>query len=126
MLTPFSSAHSSTIAFNVAASIAVKNGVQEASLILLEPVMKVEVVTPEVYIGEVLADLKVRNAQVLGMDSTIGGQTLNAMVPLAEMFGYATSVRSFTQGRGTFTMEFDRYEPVPADVAERIVLGYQR
>ena len=117
---------SSTIAFHVAASIALKNGVQEAGPILLEPVMKVEVVTPEAYIGEVLADLKVRNSQVLGMDSTIGGQTLNAMVPLAEMFGYATSVRSFTQGRGTFTMEFDRYEPVPADVAERIVLGYQR
>ncbi len=94
--------------------------------------MKVEVVTPETYVGEVLADLNARNAHVLGMEAlrfgrdTIGGQTLNAMVPMAEMFGYATSLRSLTQGRGTFTMEFDHYEPVSPEVAERIALGYQR
>jgi elongation factor G len=117
---------SSTIAFHAAGSIALKNGVQQAEPVLLEPVMKVEVVTPETYVGEVLADLKARSAQVLGMDMTIGGQTIDAIVPLAEMFGYATAVRSYTQGRGTFTMEFDHYEPVSAEMAERIVLGYQR
>jgi elongation factor G len=88
--------------------------------------MSVEVVTPETYLGEVLADLNVRSAQVTGMETTIGGQTVDAVVPLAEMFGYATVLRSITQGRGTFTMEFDHYEPVASEVAERIVLGYQR
>lgn len=117
---------SSAIAFEIAGSMALKEGVQKGSPVLLEPVMRVEVVTPETYVGEVLADLNARNAQVLGMRSTIGGQALGAMVPMAEMFGYATSIRSVTQGRGTFTMEFDHYEPVPASVTERIILGYQR
>jgi elongation factor G len=88
--------------------------------------MKVEVVTPDDHIGEVLSDLNVRNAQVQGMGTMIGGQTVDAVVPMAEMFGYATSLRSLTQGRGTFTMEFDHYEPVPREVTERIVLGYTR
>jgi elongation factor G len=88
-------------------------------------------------VGEVLADLGARNAQVLGMQSTIGPtgagyqairrmQFIRAMVPMAEMFGYATSLRSYTQGRGTFTMEFDHYDPVSAEIAERIALGYVR
>jgi elongation factor G len=106
--------------------MALKDGAQRASPVLLEPMMKVEVVTPDAYIGEVLADLGARNAQVLGMGSDIGGQIVQAMAPMAEMFGYATSLRSVTQGRGTFTMEFDHYEPVPASTAERIILGYQR
>ncbi len=88
--------------------------------------MRIEVVVPETYVGEVLADLGTRDAQVLGMDSMIAGQTVDALVPMAEMFGYATVLRSITQGRGTFTMEFDHYEPVPDDLAERIALGYQR
>jgi len=117
---------SSTLAFQVAGSMALKDGAQRASPVLLEPMMKVEVVTPDAYIGEVLADLGARNAQVLGMGSDIGGQIVQAMAPMAEMFGYATSLRSVTQGRGTFTMEFDHYEPVPASTAERIILGYQR
>jgi elongation factor G len=117
---------SSTIAFHVAASMALKNGLQEGGPALLEPMMKVEVVMPEMYVGDVLSDLNARNAHILGMDSIIGGQTLDAMVPLAEMFGYATTLRSFTQGRGTFTMEFDHYEPVPEDSVERIILGYYR
>lgn len=100
---------SSTIAFHVAASMALKNGVQEAAPVLLEPMMRVEVVTPEQYVGDVLGDLHSRNAHVLGMDSIIDGQTLNVTAPLARMFGYATTLRSFTQGRGTFTMEFDHY-----------------
>jgi elongation factor G len=117
---------SSRQAFQVAGSMALRKGVEKANPILLEPVMKVEAVMPESYVGEVLGDLNVRNAHVSGMESTIGGQIVDAVVPLAEMFGYATTLRSITQGRGTFTMEFDHYEPVPADVVERIVLGYQR
>jgi elongation factor G len=117
---------SSTLAFEIAGSMALRDGALRAEPVILEPVMKVEVVVPEDYVGEVLADLNARNAQVQGMGSTIGGQTIDAIVPMAEMFGYATSVRSLTQGRGTFTMEFDHYEPVPTDVSERIALGYVR
>jgi elongation factor G len=117
---------SSTLAFQIAGAIALREGVEKAAPILLEPVMSVEVVIPEDYVGEVLGDLSARNAQVSGMEMTIGGQTVDAIVPLAEMFGYATALRSITQGRGTFTMEFDHYRAVPSDVAERIVLGYQR
>jgi elongation factor G len=122
---------SSALAFEIAGSMALKEALQNGSPVLLEPVMKVEIVTPESHLGETLGDLSARNAQVLGMDAysssaTIGGQTVDAMVPMAEMFGYATSLRSFTQGRGTFTMEFDHYEPVSAEIAERIALGYQR
>jgi elongation factor G len=117
---------SSALAFEIAASMALKDGLPRAAPVMLEPVMSVEAVTPEAYLGEVLADLSARNAHVSGMESTIGGQTVDASVPMAEMFGYATSLRSITQGRGTFTMEFDHYEPVSAQVAERIALGYQR
>ena len=117
---------SSALAFQVAASLAFKDGAQRAEPVLLEPVMRVEVVTPESHVGEVLGDLNARNAHVLGMESTIAGQVLEAIVPMAEMFGYATTLRSITQGRGTFTMEFDHYEPVPPEVAERIMLGYNR
>jgi elongation factor G len=117
---------SSTLAFQIAGAIALREGVEKANPILLEPVMSVEVVTPEAYLGEVLGDLNVRNAHVSGMEMTIGGQTVDAVVPLAEMFGYATILRSITQGRGTFTMEFEHYQPVLPEVAERIVLGYQR
>lgn len=120
----FHEVDSSAMAFQIAGSLALKEAVQNASPILLEPVMKVEVVTPETYLGDVLADLNARGAQILGMDSVIGGQTIDVMVPLAEMFGYATVLRSITQGRGTFTMEFDHYEPVPDEAAERIILGY--
>lgn len=117
---------SSTIAFQIAGSMALKESVQNAAPILLEPVMKVEVVTPETYLGDVLGDLGARDAQILGMESVIGGQTLDVIVPLDEMFGYATTLRSITQGRGTFTMEFDHYEPVPEEAVERITLGYSR
>jgi elongation factor G len=117
---------SSALAFQIAASMALKDGAERAGPALLEPMMSVEVVTPETYVGEVLGDLNARGAHVSGMKSIIGGQTLDAMAPMAEMFGYATALRSITQGRGTFTMEFDHYEPVAPDVTERIVLGYQR
>jgi elongation factor G len=117
---------SSPLAFEIAGSMALKKGVQNGTPFLLEPVMSVEVVTPEAHVGEVLSDFSARDAQVLGMESMIGGQTVDAMAPMAEMFGYATVLRSITQGRGTFTMEFDHYEPVSKDVADRIVLGYHR
>ena len=95
---------SSALAFEIAGSMALKEAMQEGSPVLLEPVMKVEIVTPESNLGEVLGDLNARNAQVLGMDAfsssaTIGGQTISAMVPMAEMFGYATSLRSMTHRR---------------------------
>jgi len=117
---------SSSLAFEIAGSMALRDGAAKAGPVLLEPVMSVEVVIPETFVGDVLGDLNTRNARVLGMGTTIGGQTIDAVVPMAEMFGYATTVRSLTQGRGTFTMEFDHYEPVPSEVAERIVLGYVR
>lgn len=117
---------SSDLAFEIAGSMALRDGVAKAGAALLEPVMSVEVVMPEAFVGEVLGDLNTRNARVLGMDTTIGGQTIGAVAPMAEMFGYATALRSLTQGRGTFTMEFDHYEPVPSEVAERIALGYVR
>jgi elongation factor G len=127
---------SSSLAFEIAGSMALKDALLRANPVLLEPVMKVEVVTPDAHIGEVLSDLSARGAQVLGIESSAGQsnpglpgqqvQYVRAMVPMAEMFGYATSVRSLTQGRGTFTMEFDHYEPVSAEIAERIALGYGR
>jgi len=117
---------SSALAFEIAGSMALREGVTTANPVLLEPVMSVQVVTPEAFVGDVIGDLNARNARVLGMGTTIGGQTIDVMAPMAEMFGYATTLRSLSQGRGTFTMEFDHYEPVPSEVAERIVLGYVR
>ena len=117
---------SSDLAFEIAGSMALRDGVARAKPVLMEPVMSVQVVTPEAFLGDVLGDLSARNARVLGMSMTIGGQTIEVVAPMAEMFGYATTLRSLTQGRGTFTMEFDHYEPVSPEVAERIVLGYVR
>jgi len=115
---------SSEMAFKVAASMALKEGAQKAGPVLLEPVMKVEVVVPEAYTGDVVGDLNARRAQIERIEPRAGGlQAIDALVPLAEMFGYATDLRSMTRGRGTFTMEFDHYEPVERDVAERILRG---
>ncbi|HUW14943.1 MAG TPA: elongation factor G [Anaerolineae bacterium] len=115
---------STSLAFKIAASVALRNGVQEAGPVLLEPVMLVEVVVPEGYTGEVISDLSSRRGQIEGLDHhSYGAQSVRAMVPLAEMFGYATSLRSATQGRGTFTMEFARYDTVPREVMRRI-LGF--
>lgn len=113
---------SSEMAFKVAASMAFKEGVAQAGPVLLEPVMKVEVVLPEEYAGDVLGNLSARRAAIAGMTPRPGGiQAIDAMVPLAEMFGYATDLRSMTQGRGTFTMEFDHYAQVPPTIAEGIL-----
>ncbi len=115
---------SSEMAFKVAASMALKEGAQKAGPVLLEPVMKVEVVVPEAYTGDVVGDLNARRARIERIEPRAGGlQAIDALVPLAEMFGYATDLRSMTRGRGTFTMEFDHYEPVERDVAERILRG---
>jgi elongation factor G len=112
---------SSEIAFRVAGSLALKAAVQRAKPVLLEPVFAVEVVTPEEFMGEVIGDLNRRRGQVHGMEQRGNAQVVSADVPLAEMFGYATDVRSNTQGRATYTMQFDRYQEVPPSIAEKIV-----
>jgi elongation factor G len=104
---------SSALAFKIAGSMALKNGVQRAKPILLEPIMRVETVVPEDFVGEVMGDLNSRRAQIEGLDARASQQAVRAHAPLAEMFGYATALRSLTQGRGTFTMEFDYYSEVP-------------
>ena len=115
---------SSEMAFKIAGSMAFKAGMQKAGPVLLEPIMRVEVVVPENYMGDVIGDLSARRAHVEGMEPRIGGVTaIRAFVPLAMMFGYATDLRSSTQGRGTFTMEFDHYDQLPANLAEGIVGG---
>ncbi len=119
----FHEVDSSEIAFKAAASIAIKEGVKKASPILLEPIMKVEIEVPEDYLGDVIGDLSGRRGRVEGMCMIEGTglQKVNAFVPLAEMFGYATDIRSKTQGRGTFTMEFSRYEQIPNSISEGII-----
>jgi elongation factor G len=89
--------------------------------VLLEPIMKVEVVTPEDYSGDVIGDLNRRRGQIMGMDDNTSGKIITAEVPLSEMFGYATTVRSMSQGRATFTMEFGKYVEVPPNIAEGII-----
>ena len=101
--------------------MAFKEGVRRAKPVLLEPIMKVEVVTPEEYMGDVIGDLNRRRGQIEGMEDSVSGKIITAEVPLAEMFGYATSVRSMTQGRATFTMEFAHYLEVPSNVAEAVM-----
>jgi elongation factor G len=112
---------SNEMAFKIAGSMGFKEGFRRAKPVLLEPIMKVEVVTPEEYYGDVIGDLNRRRGQILGMDDSISGKVVTAEVPLAEMFGYATSVRSMSQGRATFTMEFAKYMEVPNNVAEAIM-----
>ncbi|HIK09474.1 MAG TPA: elongation factor G [Oscillatoriaceae cyanobacterium M33_DOE_052] len=112
---------SSEMAFKIAGSMAIKEGVMKASPVLLEPMMKVEVEVPENFLGDVMGDLNSRRGQIEGMGSEQGLAKVKAKVPLAEMFGYATDIRSKTQGRGIFTMEFSHYEEVPRNVAETII-----
>ncbi len=112
---------SSEMAFKIAGSIGFKEGFKKADPVLLEPIMKVEVVTPEDYMGDVMGDLSRRRGILQGQEDTPSGKTIDAMVPLGEMFGYATSLRSMSQGRATFTMEFDHYAEAPNNVAETII-----
>ena len=117
----FHDVDSSEMAFKIAASMCFRQGALEASPTILEPMMKVEVVTPEDYMGDVMGDLNRRRGIVSGMDDTVAGKSIHADVPLAEMFGYATSLRSATQGRATYSMEFEKYAEAPKAVAQAIV-----
>jgi elongation factor G len=112
---------SNEMAFKVAASMATKELATKGGAVLLEPIMKVEVVTPEDYMGDVVGDLNRRRGMILGMDENPLGRVVNAEVPLAEMFGYATSVRSMSQGRASYTMEFLKYSEAPSNVAQDII-----
>src|SRR5207248_376826 len=112
---------SSEIAFRVAGSLALRAAVQRAKPVLLEPVFAVEVVTPEEFMGDVIGDLNRRRGQVSGMEQRGNAQVVTGHVPLAEMFGYATDLRSNTQGRATYTMQFERYDEVPPNIAEKVV-----
>ena len=112
---------SSEMAFKIAGSMAFKDACRKANAVLLEPMMKVEVEVPEEYMGDVIGDLNRRRGQINSMDDRMGLKIVNAFVPLAEMFGYSTDLRSATQGRGTYTMEFDHYGEVPSNVAKEII-----
>jgi elongation factor G len=112
---------SSEMAFKIAGSMAIQDGARKANPVLLEPVMAVEVVTPEDFLGDVIGDLSRRRGTVQGQEQRGNALAVQAFVPLGEMFGYATELRSMTQGRATYTMQFERYEEVPSNIAEEIV-----
>jgi len=117
----FHEVDSSKIAFEIAGSMAFTNAVKQCNPLLLEPIMEVQTIAPMEYIGKVLSDLNTRRAQVHNVESRVNGEAVNLEVPLAEMFKYATQLRSLTQGRGTHTMEFSRYDKVPDNIADEIV-----
>jgi len=112
---------SSEMAFRIAASMGFKEAMRKADPVLMEPVMSVEVVTPEDYIGDVIGDLSSRRGRIEGMDTRMNTKVVKSFVPLAEMFGYATDLRSKTSGRATYSMQFHHYEAVSADLAEKIL-----
>ena len=112
---------SSEIAFKIAGSLAFKEAAKRAKPVLLEPIFAVEVVTPEEFMGDVIGDLTRRRGRVEGQEPRGNAMVVTAGVPLSEMFGYATDLRSNTQGRATYTMQFDRYDEVPPNIAEKIV-----
>ena len=109
------------MAFKIAGSMAFKQAMQKASPVLLEPYMKVEVTTPEEYLGDVMGDVSSRRGRVEGFSDRHGIKVVDALVPLSEMFGYATVLRSMSQGRAAYSMEFDHFEKVPNNVVEKIV-----
>jgi elongation factor G len=116
---------SSEVAFKVAGSMAFKEAMRKAGPVLLEPVFAVEVVTPEEYMGDVIGDLNSRRGKIESMEPRGNAQVITARVPLSEMFGYATAMRSLSQGRATYSMQFSRYEEVPKQLADDIVAGMQ-
>ena len=116
----FHEVDSSEMAFKIAGSMAMREGALKANPVLLEPIMSVEVVTPEDYMGDVVGDLNRRRGMIEGLDENPAGKIVRAAVPLAEMFGYSTDLRSATQGRATYTMEFARYAEVPDNIAEGV------
>ena len=112
---------SSEVAFKMAAILGFKEACRQAKTVLLEPVMKVEVITPEDYMGNIVGDLNAKRGQIGQMTDRANAKVVDAMVPLAEMFGYATALRSMSQGRANFTMEFDHYSEVPKNIAEELI-----
>ena len=112
---------SSVLAFEIATRAAFREGIPRAAPVLLEPMMRVEVVTPEEYMGDIIGDLNSRRGNITGMDARGNAQVINAMVPLANMFGYINNLRSMSQGRAQYTMHFDHYEKVPQAVADEVV-----
>jgi len=122
----FHDVDSSEIAFKIAASIAFKEAAIKAKTILLEPLMKIEITIPSEFFGDVTGDLMSRRGRIEKTDNRMNLKIIDAKVPLAEMFGYATSLRSLTAGRGTFTMEFDHYEPVPQSITQEVIEGKRR
>ena len=111
---------SSALAFEIAGRAAMREAAQKAGIKILEPIMKVEVVTPEDYLGDVIGDINSRRGQIQGTDSRGNAQVVEAMVPLANMFGYVNQLRSFTQGRAQYTMQFSHYDEVPQNVADEV------
>jgi elongation factor G len=116
----FHEVDSSEIAFKIASSMAFKDGMKQAAPVLLEPIMKVEVVVPDEYMGDVMGDLSSRRGRIEGMDMQNNAHIVRATVPLKEMFGYATDLRSLSQGRGNYTMQLDCYSEVPRSELEKI------
>ena len=112
---------SSEMAFKIAASMAFKEAMRKADPVLMEPIMKVVVIVPEEYMGDIIGDLNARRGQIQGMEARPGAQQINAMVPLSEMFGYSNDLRSKSQGRGQYSMEPDHFAEVPKSIAEKIM-----
>jgi elongation factor G len=122
----FHEVDSSEFAFKIAGSMAFQAAAKKAKPVILEPVMKMEVVTPEDFFGQVISDLSSRRGKIEETSERVGMKVIDASVPLSETFGYATSIRSLTEGRASFTMEFDRYEPVPNNIAQDIIDGKRK
>ena len=122
----FHEVDSSEAAFKIAGSIAFQSAAKRANLILLEPIMKTEVIMPQNFLGDVTGDLNSKRARIEKIEDRVNMKVINAKVPLAEMFGYATQLRSMTQGRGSFTMEFDHYAEVPGNIAQDIIEGKKK
>jgi elongation factor G len=117
---------SSEMAFKIAGSLAVKEAIRRGKSAILEPIMAVEVTTPDEFMGDVIGDLNGRRGQIQGMEERAGAQVVRAFVPLASMFGYATDLRSATQGRAVYSMQFDHYAPLPSNLAEEMVAKARR
>jgi elongation factor G len=117
---------SSEMAFKIAGSLALKEGVRRGRNVILEPIMEVEVTTPDEFMGEVIGDLNARRGHIQGMEMRAGAQVVKAFVPLATMFGYATDLRSATQGRATYSMQFDHYAPLPPAIAQEMIAKARR
>jgi elongation factor G len=122
----FHEVDSSEMAFKIAGSLALKEAVRRGRSTILEPIMDVEVTTPDDFMGDVIGDLNARRGHIQGMEMRAGAQVIKAFVPLANMFGYATELRSATQGRATYSMQFDHYSPVPTNLAQEMVAKARR